>query len=408
LYKSANFDISEIKFQKLLDHSTALVLFKICTSGDNKHELPFSKEALIEAAESSLRGKPIVAKYDAWEDDFGTHHPTLQIPLGYFVEHQEFNYVDNEDGTCSLFAYGVLWKDYAPKQYEVFVKKAKMGESPKKSASMEIFLQSVKKGWCQDKDKTELLKFSFKGVTIIGDKYTPASPGAFAKMVSFASIKKTETEKYFTVNSDKIKTKDSHSLLLKYYGEMGLPMENFAEKEDEKMKDKSEDVVLETEEVIDEPTTEEVVDSTKAEEFQTESVAVEDTQKEEEVDYAAKCTQMSTEIGELKSDNQKLKIENETYLSDVTELKEFKFAKLEAEKLLKIEEAFSIVSDILPKEVILDYRNRIDSIDFLGVDGFCNEIKSRVVDFVELKAKDAENKFAIQKPTTEPKKKNFW
>jgi len=424
LKKLVNFEIGEVKFQKLIDHSTALVLVKICTTGDNAHNLPFAKEALVEAAESSLRGKPIVARYNAWEKDFAGHHPSLQIPLGYFVEHQDFEYVDNEDGTTSLYAYAVLWKDYAPQQYDVFVDKVNKGEDAKKSVSMEIYLKETQKGWNGDKAKTQVLKFSFKGVTVLGDKYTPASAGSYAEMVSFSTARKSEVEKYFTGNPDKInKDTDSRSHLLKYYSELGLSTENLVEKEDEKMLESSEaekfeleeeKAVEETDSVVE--TNDEEKDMAKPDETPVaEEPSAEDSgipakseEEEEEETEEFKCGKMAIELESLKSENAELKSTNETYMCELKDLREFKFEKMTAEKLLKIEETFSLVSDLLPKEVISEYRNRVAEVEFSQVASFCNEIKSRVVDFADLKPKVQENRFATQLPTKEPKKKLFW
>lgn len=403
------FDISEIKVQKILDHSTALVRLKVCTSGDNTHSLPFTGEALREAAESSLRGKPIVAKYNKWNKDFESHHPTLQIPLGYFIENQDFEYVENEDGTLSLFGYAVLWKSYAPDQYDVFVEKMAKGLPPTKPVSMEIYILDSKKGWGDDSTKTEVLKFSFKGVTILGDRYNPASPGSYAEMVTFSKEKKKEVEQYFTVNADKIK--DSKPYLLKYYSELGLPTESFEEKEGEQV---IED--LNTEEVVVTETEAEVAEEvleTNSENFSEEEVSedVAEEEKEEEVavDFEAKYNELCEKYAELEANYAKLKDDNSAYMSEVEELKEYKFAQQNAEKLSQIESTFATVSEFLPKEVISEYREKVDSVEFAEVATFCNAIKARVVDFVDFKDKNSENRMEIPDNTNpDTKKPKFW
>jgi hypothetical protein len=186
-----NFDITEFQFQKFLDEETALLKIKVCSSGNNKHNVPFTNEILIEAAESSLRGKAIVAKYNRWTDDFQGHSPT-QVPLGYFIENQDFEYVDNSDGTISLFAYAILWKKYAIDAYNVFLE----DDVSKRPVSMEIKAFGLPKDWATNGKVNPATGFKFQGVTILGEKYTPASVGAEATMVMFAE-KKEEVEKLF-------------------------------------------------------------------------------------------------------------------------------------------------------------------------------------------------------------------
>jgi hypothetical protein len=186
-----NFEISEYKFQRFLDDETALVLVKVCSSGQNLHNLPFTSDTLREAAESSLRGKAIVAKYNKWTNDF-QGHDKLEVPLGYFIESQDFKYVNNEDQTVSIFAYCIFWKRYASDAYEIFVN----DNASKRPVSMEIKLVKMLKGWGDNPDADQIGQFRFLGVTVLGEKYTPASVGAEATMVMFEE-KKEAIEKLF-------------------------------------------------------------------------------------------------------------------------------------------------------------------------------------------------------------------
>jgi DNA-binding Xre family transcriptional regulator len=96
-------------------------------------------------------------------------------------------------------------------------------------------------------------------------------------------------------------------------------------------------------------------------------------------------------------------------MSEVEELKEYKFAQQNAEKLSKIESTFATVSELLPKEVISEYREKVDSVEFAEVATFCNAIKARVVDFVDFKDKNSENRMEIPDNTKkESKKPKFW
>lgn len=195
------FDISSVKFSKLLDESTALLDLQVCTSGNNAHNLPFTKETMIRAAEKTLRGKPIVAEYSMWRGDIGTHtRPEESNRIGYIVENQDFRYVDNSDGTCSLCAYAILWKDYAPNEYMCIAE----GNHSTKGVSMEIRWNKKKQGFEGNMDLEEITDFSFRGVAILGDKYVPASAGSNAHMVVFSEKVKETEMKYFANNSIKV------------------------------------------------------------------------------------------------------------------------------------------------------------------------------------------------------------
>lgn len=410
--KVAKFDISSFEFKEIIDEMTALMLVKVCTSGDNLHDFPFTDEALKEAAERSLRGKPIVAKFNKWQGDFGTHDP-LEVAIGYFVENQQFKYVKNVDNTTSLFAYAVLWKMYASDEYNAFISKKENGEEAVKGVSMEIKINlwGEQGSWNGDYNKKEIKKFSFKGVTIVGDRYNPASPGANTEMVSFVKAKKKEIEKYFTVNADKINNnEDSHSFLEKYYSELGLSTKNFAKKEGEQMPDTEKEEVFEakTEDVATENTEAEMAvevevetkteDGEKAEESIVEVEKVEEEETESE-DFKAKYEEMAVKVAELEACNGVYMAENES-------LKAYKSEKEESEKTFTIEETILKFAEILPKEVIEEYRNRIKDVAFSETTAFCNEIKARIVDFVDIKKDGAVNRMGIPLPPTAKKEKS--
>jgi hypothetical protein len=423
-----NFEISNFEFQKFINDETALMRVLVCSSGDNLHSYPFTNETLKEAAERSLRGKPIVAKYNNFRDDF-EGHSKLEIPIGYFVEHQEFEYQERADGTISLYAFAILWKNYAEKEYNVFVKQKDSGNEPIKGVSMEINANAwgEEGSWNGDTNKFEIKKFTFKGVTVLGDTYTPASPGAKAEMVSFTKLK-NKTEKYFTENSDKItQQKDSHSYISKTCKELGLSAKNFVEKEDEEMPL--------TDEVKDEVVNAEAEVVNTAENFEDTSTSTDVAEKEEVVEDAVKCEAEDDEqaeddkeidnpdgesekdedeedykfkCGEMAKEIDALKLSNDTYMCEIKELQQYKFERENADKNFAIEEALNKVSKILPKDVIEEYRTKASEVAFEDAVAFCNEIKARVVDFADFKKEEATNRMSILSNNTNPNKKGRW
>lgn len=391
--KAINFEISDFEFCKFLDEDTALTKVKVCSSGDNAHNFPFTSETLREAAESSLRGKPIVAKFNERRQDF-EGHSKLEVPVGYFVEHQDFVF-ENEGDKVSLFAYAILWKTYAPREYELFVRKRDIGAVPIKGVSMEIKPSEWGEdgSWGGDFKKKELKKFRFKGVTLLGDSYTPASAGANAQMISFTKLK-NRTEKYFTDTMVKIDKKtDNHSYIEKNMLDLGLSKTNFAKKEEEEMALNEENIIETKEDTAFAETEVEIVVEKKDEEISEKEeaeaeVETNETENKEEENYEVKCQAMEKELMEVKACN-------EVYMSKIKELEAYKFSREDTDKNFAIEETIVKVSKLLPKNIIEEYRERAKEIDFSNVTGFCNEIKARVVDFADFAKEETPNKMAV-------------
>jgi hypothetical protein len=245
--------------------------------------------------------------------------------------------------------------------------------------------------WEGNFDKKEIKKFRFKGVTLLGDSYTPASAGANAQMISFTKLK-NRTEKYFTDTMVKIDKKtDNHSYIEKNMLDLGLSKTNFAKKEEEEMALNEENIIEAKEEATFAETEVETVFETKEEEIVKEEeaeVETNETENKEEENYEVKCQAMEKELADVKACN-------EVYMSKIKELEEYKFSREDADKNFTIEETIIKVSKLLPKNIIDEYREKAKEIDFSSVTGFCNEIKARVVDFADFAKEETPNKMAV-------------
>jgi len=199
LKRLLEFEIQDINIERLIDETTALCEFRIITAGSNKHNLPLSIEVISDAAERSLRGKPILATYSNWKRDLEGHkRPEDSDPIGYFIENQEFEYRDVEDNKKALFAKGLLWKRYASKQIISIFE----GENHSKEVSMEITIKSL----VDDNDDSKgISSFDFLGVVVLGGEYSPASENSKATLLTFSELKdKYETLLFEDRNSIKI------------------------------------------------------------------------------------------------------------------------------------------------------------------------------------------------------------
>jgi hypothetical protein len=196
LQKLLDFEINDVKLERLIDDTTALVKLRIVTEGQNKHNLPMSIDVIKEAAERSLRGKPILATYSNWRGDLEGHRrPQDSEPIGYIIETQNFEYSDTPTGKA-LFALGLLWKRYAPYQTESIYD----GKDHSKSVSMEISVDSLID---ENNPSAGISSMSFLGICVLGEKYPPASEEANLKLLTFSEMK-NKYEVMFAMESMKI------------------------------------------------------------------------------------------------------------------------------------------------------------------------------------------------------------
>ena len=213
MQKLLDFDITDVKIERLLDDSTALVRLRIITEGSNKHNLPMTIDVIKEAAERSLRGKPILATYSGWQKDLEGHkRPEDSESIGYIIENQTFEYIDTPTGKA-LFALGLLWKRYAPYQIGSIYN----GENHSKDVSMEISVDSL----IDENDPSKgVASFTYLGICVLGEKYPPASEGAKATLLTFSEMKE-RYEVMFAMESMKINNSEEAAVKSESWGNPG-------------------------------------------------------------------------------------------------------------------------------------------------------------------------------------------
>ena len=193
--------LSDFEFEDYLNEDLALLKVFIVDDRPNKHNLGLSFDSIKEAS-PTLKGKAIVAKYNSFINDAEGHEEN-ESPIGYFPN-QDFMFTDDEDGYHSMYGYAVLFKSYCPEVYNLFVDKVNTNNNAIKNVSMEIRVLENSIKYENDVEQEIIDKFSFKGVTILGDKHNPAIPMAHAQMIEFSEKIKEIDSKYFSINSIKI------------------------------------------------------------------------------------------------------------------------------------------------------------------------------------------------------------
>lgn len=376
-----------IGFERLLDDTTALLRVKVCSSRENAHDLYIEDEALRNSA-SSILGKPIVAKYDRWTRDVKGHEED-EIPIGYVIDNQEPEIIEEESGALSLMVYAILWKEYVPEVFELFVEKSENGDAPIKTVSMEIYLTDVA---VDDENNARILAFRYKGVTLLGDDYTPACELAQAEMVAFAK-KAEQAEALFSIemarkNNNTEEKEDGMKSKKEEVFEAPVEVEKEAEMA------APEDITMEAppveEEIKEEEKTEEVTEPPKDE---AEMECKQDMAVEEPVDYQKKFEALEKEFAELKCAKEELEVKCAEF--------EAKFAEAaESEKTFAIEQVLMKFEAKLTKEQVADFKERAKTVKPEDTNAFCNEIKAFVADIIveTTEAEFTENKMGILIP----------
>ena len=170
----------------------------IAKSGNNRHSMPITKEAIY-LSKSSLVGKPILCAYNQRKGAFEGHDAS-EIPVGVFLREEDV-FIEEIDGEDWIIADGYIWKMYFPYIMDVFEK-----QDGKSDISMEIMVLDYE-------EKTHTIKlFTFLGVTLIG--HNPAIPGAKAEVLEFSElVSKTEEILKVEFSDNNIKKEDENKMV---------------------------------------------------------------------------------------------------------------------------------------------------------------------------------------------------
>lgn len=163
----------EIVPEEYSDSQLAVVEIYVCHDGNNRHNIPITREALVRAKDT-LKNKFLVAGFDG--NDFEGHEPDEQI-VGFFPESSKMRF-EKRKGRTYLVAQAIMSKVYANWAYEIFKEKGNH-----RDVSMEI---TVLAGQVDENDNLLTIEeFVFNGVTILGLSHVPACEGSSASIIKF-------------------------------------------------------------------------------------------------------------------------------------------------------------------------------------------------------------------------------
>jgi hypothetical protein len=194
------------------DSNFALLALDYFASGENLHDMYVSEETLMRTADT-VKGCPLVWKYDEVLDDVYTHDPD-EVPCGFVPPNSDVTSKILPDGRTMLSTMAYVWKRYTGPLLSIF--KRDGGKKPV-SVEMSVFKTQPKEG-----GKTELLDFRYEGITVLGSYVTPAIPLANASVLSFSEMTEEyeqDLEKEFSLNEIIIPNK------IRYNSEKGLEIQ---------------------------------------------------------------------------------------------------------------------------------------------------------------------------------------
>ena len=424
----------EILPEEYSDEQLATVEIYVCHDGNNRHNVPISREALVKAKDT-LKNKFLVAGFDG--NDFEGHEPDEMI-VGFFPESSKMKF-EKRKGRTYLVAQAIMSKVYAKWAYDIFKEKGNQ-----RDVSMEI---TVLRGQVDENDNLLTIdEFVFNGVTILGLSHVPACEGSSASiikfdcenalkvynehrddtaMVEFSGKEETgtmdETKEIVEEVEVKAETKEEEKVEEETKTEetteesskeddKTMYSEDDKEKDFESEDDKSEDDDDDDNDSDDSDDSDDKDESKEDVEEKVENEAkseeVEDVEKEcknesdvEEVEKECKNEEnlptenCETDEPEKEEDPETVKVERDSLKQECEVLRD-KVEKYEAkEKSVKIESIISGVVDLFSADEISELREKSKkySLDELNI--FDNEVKAKAFDKVKASKKVEDKNF---------------
>lgn len=414
----------EILPEEYSDEQLATVEIYVCHDGNNRHNVPISREALVRAKDT-LKNKFLVAGFDG--NDFEGHEPDEMI-VGFFPESSKMK-LEKRKGRTYLVAQAIMSKVYAKWAYDIFKEKGNQ-----RDVSMEI---TVLRGQVDEYDNLLTIdEFVFNGVTILGLSHVPACEGSSASIIKFDCENALKVYNEHRDNTAMVEfsgkeetgTMDENKEIVEEVEVDAEAKEEKAEeetkadetkKESSKEDDKtmySEDDKSEDDDDDDDDDSDDSDDSNDEDESkedveekvdnEAKSEEVEDVKEEcknesdvEEVEKECKneknlpTENCETDEPEKEEDPDTVKAERDSLKKECEVLRD-KVEKYEAkEKSVKVESIISGVVDLFSADEISELREKSKEYSLDDLNIFDNEVKAKAFDKVKANVKVEEKKF---------------
>jgi len=399
--KTFNVDIEnfEIVADDYSDSQLAIVEVYVCHDGNNRHNVPISREALVKAKDT-LKNKFLVAGFDGV--DFEGHEPDEMI-IGFFPESSKMKFELRGERTY-LVAQAIMSKVYAKWAYDIFA-----NSNNHRDVSMEI---TVLKGEVDEYDNLLTIdEFVFNGVTVLGVDHVPACEGSSASIIKFdcENALKVYNEHRDDAVVEKFSGKEEAGTMDETKEVVEVEetkveepevKEEFENKEEEKTEDengepKEDDTTLysdgeddsndegDSDEEDKEP---EDVEENCKEECKEEECKEECKEEECKEELPTENCEAEEDVEETKESSEEfeaIKAERDSLIEKCQKLEE-KVSQYEAkEKAVQVENIVSGVIDLFDADEITELRAEAEKYSLENLAAFDNEVKARAFDKVK-------------------------
>lgn len=195
--KTIQFSIDDIQLVAT-EESVEFAIAKIAvlSTKPNSHKINITKE-MLERDGKSVLGKWVVADFNGTDT---TTHTSQEKIVGIIPSDQELEFVENEDGSVTMFAEAVISKIYATEVYNLF-------------KSHNFRNVSVEMGTADDEEledgSIDISGFCIYGVTILGLSVGGSCPDANMSIVRFS---RNDADEYYHNIMKKFDESQSHPI----------------------------------------------------------------------------------------------------------------------------------------------------------------------------------------------------
>lgn len=395
--KIISFSVDDIQFESLdeiNDSQFALGRLHCFASGQTSHKYRFSEEVL-KNAESTILKKPLLWNYSFWTDDAAGHEKS-EVPCGFVPElNADILYEKADDGRLFFCVNTYIWKLYSGKLIEILKR-----TDGYKHVSVELWvLDSIEH---PEEDYTEVTKFCYTGITILGEDVTPAVKDADIQIIKFSEAKKSFENQLIVNQKDKSKevTMEKETLTnsvedtpevvenAEQVKTVNVSVSEYTDTYDDDGNFVSSESEYHNKSVT---TVEQVPDTTNGENnSDTEKINneckddnSENIEEDNNSDMTVKCSELELKCSSLESELENLKNQYSTLELKCSVLEEYKNNKENELKVQAVECALNDVVDILSSDEISTWRDK--SLTCSNVDQFKNELKAYAFDLQKQK-----------------------
>lgn len=412
--KLISFSVSEMEpkpsLHEINDSQFMKIRIRAFSDGITRHGYGFNLDTLKESG-FTLLGKPILYKYDLWNDDCSAHEPD-EIQCGFIPKDEKdaditFEYDDNLKKTfVCVTAY--IWKVYQEKLVDILSR-----DEGYKHISCEMWVIESDESKKKELGYIPVYQFCFNGLSILGDHITEACEGSDMEVVKFSTDEYEKAQDIFIKqlhNSINQESNQDSFLIQKNSNDkeevMAKELDNSANttpevlENGEKVKTVSVNVSEYTDTYDDdgkfvegtsehyaksettvEPTDDAMkgvnnADPNEQELEKVDNACIKETNASD--DLSVKCSALEVKCSTLESELEMLKNSCSALELKCTVLEEYKTNKENEEKTLSIECALNEMSGVLSVDEISDWRNK--ALNCSSVDGFVNELKAFAFD----------------------------